>query len=225
MATGDSSDILSRVKQIIPYSWFSYVAPIRDAVLGGLSDAAAWCYSWITYATMQTRILSATGPWLDIIANDFLGRNLLRNGADDNTFRATIQATILQERVTRSGMANAIQKLVGVAPVIFEPWSPQDAGAYGNGRFAYGRSGGWGSLQLPGQVFVQISRNALSPSGIPNAVGYGGYGGGYYGGSTSYGSAELAASSVAQIGVTDDLIYQVINQTKPSGVICWTQIN
>ena len=40
MATGDSADLLARVKAVIPRRWFSYVAPVRDAIIGGLSDGA-----------------------------------------------------------------------------------------------------------------------------------------------------------------------------------------
>jgi len=74
MATGDSNDILTRVKMLIPFRWFSWVAPIRDAILGGLSDSMAWCYSWIVYAKQQSRIATSTGPFLDLISYDFLGR-------------------------------------------------------------------------------------------------------------------------------------------------------
>jgi hypothetical protein len=218
MATGDSNDILSRLKAVIPYRWFAYVAPIRDAVLGGLSDLAAWCYSWIVYATTQSRIATSTGPFLDLIAFDFLGRYLVRGGLSDNPFRARIMATILQERVTRAGMINALTLLTGQAPIIFEPWNTGDAGGYGCPNVAYGAAGGWGSMNLPGQAFVTVTRT--SGSGVPNVGGYGSNLGGY-----GIGATEYVGPSNEQIGITDDDIYATIITTKPTGVICWTKIN
>jgi hypothetical protein len=116
MSTGDSNDILTRVKMLIPFRWFAWVAPLRDAVLGGLSDSTAWCYSWIVYARQQSRIATSTGPFLDLISYDFLARHLPRGQMNDATYRVRIMATILQERVTRAGMIWAINGFVGTAP-------------------------------------------------------------------------------------------------------------
>lgn len=153
---GSSDNIVSRVKRLIPNRWFQYVAPYRDAVLGGLADSSAWLYGFIGYAKAQTRLSTAYGIWLDIFAFDFLGRTLIRSGANDATFRAIIRATILQERVTRAGMIDAVTKLVGAPPQMFEPWNPRDTGAYSSPRVSVpdlivnvtGTSGGSGSGQI-----------------------------------------------------------------------------
>jgi hypothetical protein len=116
MTTGSSSDIVSRVKGLIPNKWFKWTAPYRDAILGGIADLASWSYGLIGYARAQTRIGTAYGIWLDIISLDFLGRTLLRGKIQDPTYRALIKATILQERVTRAGMIAAITNLCGVQP-------------------------------------------------------------------------------------------------------------
>jgi hypothetical protein len=216
---GKSEDILARVKRLIPGRWFAWVAPIRDALLGGLADQAARCYSLITYARQQSRLATATGPWLDVLCFDFLRRELLRGARDDDTFRTIIQATILQERVTRAGMVNAVTALTGVTPWIFEPWNPMDAGGYGVGGAGYGVAGGWGSLQLPAQVFMSISRSGAGAAGVPNVGGYGTTQGGY-----GFGALEYAGTYTQQVGVTDDDIYQMIERTKPTGTIVWTQI-
>lgn len=249
MALGDSNDILNKVKRTIPPRWFAWVAPLRDAVLGGLSDEAAWCYSLIKYAASQARISTSNGPFLDLIAYDFLGRHLSRNGSTDHNFVAKIKATILQERVTRAGMISAITQLTGKAPTIFEPWNTFDTGAYSGasgitsnstntlnilsmmmgmggvggtinlcGRLAYGKAGGWGSMALPNQVFIKVTRTA--GSGIPNVAGYGSPLGGY-----GKGAIEYAGPSVEQSGTTDQDIYDVINATRPTGTKAWTQIN
>jgi hypothetical protein len=224
MATGDTLDILARVKRLIPGRWFAWVAPLRDGVLGGLSDCAANLYSFIIYARKQTRLATATGIWLDILCYDFLRRHLLRGGTTDDVFRKVIQATILQERVTRKGMISALTTLLGIPPFIFEPWNTNDAGGYGSPNFAYGLAGGWGSIQLPGQVFIRMSRAGLAATGVPGVAGYfrgqGSIGIGGYG----QGSIEYVSSTTAQVGVTDADIYQTIANAKPSGVTCWTQI-
>jgi hypothetical protein len=109
--TGTTGDIQRRVKFLIPKRWFSFVAPIRDAIIGGLSDCTANLFSFIGYAKLQTRLATATGPWLDVFCYDYLRRFLLRKGAIDDVFRKIIRATILQERVTRAGMTSAVSQL------------------------------------------------------------------------------------------------------------------
>lgn len=211
MATGDSNDIVRRLKGVIPFYWFAYVAPIRDAILGGIADGAAWCYSLITYATTQSRIATSTGPFLDLIAYDFLGRELLRGSSSDVAFRALIQAMILQERVTRAGMSQVITKLTGNTPLIIEPWNTGDVGAWGKMAWGQGR---WGNMNLPGVVFMQVKRGA--PSGVPGVAGWGtpraAWGGGYF---------AMIGPQVPLSGVTDDDIYRAINLTKPNGVSVW----
>ena len=224
MATGDSADILGRVRKLLPSRWFAWTAPYRDAIIGGVSDLASWCYNWITYARSQSRLATANGPFLDIYSYDFLGRAILRNGATDTVFRAQIQATILKERVTRHGMFQAVKTLTGNDPWIFEPWNPGDCGAYSNqangiayGQFGYGVGrGGYGNMAMPGQVLMQVVRGA--PSGVPEATGYGGYAGGY-----GQGAIEYVGSYTRQIGVTDQQIENLITYTKPSGVTVWMQ--
>jgi hypothetical protein len=220
MATGDSNDVLMRVKRLLPRGWFAWTAPLRDAVIGGLSDGASVGYSWITFAQSQARIATASGIFLDIIAFDFLGRNLLRNGSSDSVFRSIIVATILKERVTRLGMINALTALTGSAPKIFEPWNTFDAGAYGVAAsgIGYGVGGGWGSMILPGQVFIQ-SNPGLAPL-TPNIGGYGNYPGGYGTGSDEYITTSQEAGTVE-----DAVIFNMITTTKPTGVIAWTAIS
>ena len=150
MAVGDSNDLLARVKRELPSHWFNQAAPIRDAILGGLSDLGAWLYSFLYYAYAQMRLATASGPWLDLFANDFLGLYLTRRGASDAAFRATIKATILQERVTRAGMSSMLKTLTGSPPIIFEPWNTGDTGGWDMGLIAWAGAaassapaGGW----------------------------------------------------------------------------------
>ncbi|WP_439398737.1 hypothetical protein ACRQ5Q_15220 [Bradyrhizobium sp. PMVTL-01] len=220
---GSAANVLDRVKALLPPRWFSWVAPNRDAIIGGLSDLASWSYALIGYARAQTRLATAYGVWLDILCFDFLGGVLTRSGLQDDNFRGVIRATILQERVTRAGMVGAITRITGVAPGVFEPWNTGDTGGYGNqasgviagGQVGYGVGRGcYGSMNLPAQTFMTVYRNA--PSGIPNVDGYSGVIGGYGAGSIEY----VGSTSQLQ-GITDNLIYQIVNITKPTGSIVW----
>lgn len=221
---GSSADILFRVKGLIPKGWFSWTAPYRDAVMGGLSDSASWCYGLISYARSQLRLATAYGIWLDIVAMDFLGTFLPRKGYQDDAYRVILKATILQERVTRQGMINAITALTGITPNVFEPWNTYDTGAYsppaGTGGTLYGSMGygvgrgGYGNMALKSQVFIQVHR--IYPAGIPNVAGYGISIGGY-----GVGSLEYTGVNLTQIGVTNQMILDLINKTKPVGCRVW----
>lgn len=227
MTTGTALDILQRVKRLIPNRWFSYVAPYRDAIMGGLSDLASWSYNLVLYARAQTRIATAYGIWLDVISYDYLGRFLVRNGMQDDVFRATIRATILQERVTRAGMINALTVLTGKVPWIFEPWNTFDTGAYSGprntgspqyGSMGYGvGQGGYGNMGLPAQTFLNVQRSL--PSGVPRVGGYSNPISGY-----GLGSVEYVGPNIALVGITDDVINKLISMTKPTGSTCWVQI-
>jgi hypothetical protein len=226
MTTGSPDDLVARVKQEIPKGWFKWVAPYRDAIIGGLSDNASWCYGFIGYARSQTRLATAYGIWLDILSYDFLGRFFVRNKAADDTFRALIRATILQERVTRAGMINAVKALTGNTSWIFEPWNTFDTGAYSGaggassptpkyGQMGYGvGQGGYGSMVLPGQVFMKVARSAAS--GVPGVGGYGSNIDGY-----GVGAIEYVGPSSELSGITDDMIYRMINMTKATGTTMW----
>src|SRR6266704_1439039 len=222
MTTGSSLDIVSRVKQLIPTGWFRFAAPYRDAIIGGVSAAAAFCYTLITYARAQTRLATAYGIWLDILAYDFLGRFLTRNGAQDDAFRRIIRATILQERVTRAGMINAVTALTTNTPKIFEPWNTFDTGAYTGlpGTPLYGTmgynvgQGGYGNMILNDQAFMIVARG--SGSGVPLVDAYGGNVGAY-----GAGAIEYVGLKSELWGITDAMIYQLISMTKPTGTTVW----
>lgn len=225
---GSSANILDRVRKVLPKGWFQWAAPYRDAIIGGLSDSAAWNYGLITYARAQTRLATAYGVWLDIFAYDFLGRTLTRNGAPDNSFRAMIDATILQERVTRAGMIAAVTTLTGNAPWVFEPWNTYDTGAYSGirsrggkqyGSMGYGVGrGGYGNMKLTAQTFMKVTQKP--GAGIPGVGGYGSSIAGY-----GRGAMEYAGPNVEQSGVTDAMIMRLITLTKPTGTTVWVAID
>jgi hypothetical protein len=215
MATGDSNDMLSRLKSLIPGGWFADVAPIRDAVLGGISDSLAWIYGFILYAKLQTRLATATAPFLDIASLDFFGNALpRRNGESDAAFSGRIRNEIMRERQTRSAIVTAVTNLTGRAPIIIEPANPSDTATYGNGSY-YGQSGLYGSLLLRNQVFI-IAFRPLG-AGIANVRGYAS---GFYGTPLS----RYVDLSEIKGPVLDGDIYAVIARTVAAGVTAWVEI-
>jgi hypothetical protein len=219
MATGDKSDILQRLKAVLP-KWFSDSTPILDAVLSGWASSWAFLYSLYQYARLQTRIRTATDGWLDMIAADFFGVSILRKAhQSDASFRATIIANMFRERATRNAIVRVLTDLTGRAPKIIEPQRPADTGIYGGPLIGYGVAGAYGSRLLPAQLFVIAYRPA--GSGIPNIAGYGISTGGY----SQPSQAEYASLSMILDTVTDADIYAAIDSVKAAGTAIWTRIS
>jgi hypothetical protein len=132
MSTGDTADIFSRLKRLLPVGWFGDTNPILDAALWGCATAQAWAYTLYLYAKDQTRIKTATDGWLDLISLDFFGNALMRyaNQSDPN-FRNRILINLFRERTTRPAMEKILFDLTGRAPIIIEPGRPADVGSYG----------------------------------------------------------------------------------------------
>ncbi|HEX7854428.1 MAG TPA: hypothetical protein VF503_12105 [Sphingobium sp.] len=216
--TGDTEDILTRIKALLP-RWFGDDSAILDALLYGPAMVLAFLYSLYAYAKLQTRILTATDGWLDMIAADFFGDALLRKpGQSDASYRARILANLLRERATRQAIINVLTELTGRAPVVIEATRPTDTGAYGVGYAGYGVAGAYGSLQLPYQAFVTAFRP--TNTGVQNVAGYGSGPGGYQQG----GQLEYASLDMIEGNITDADIYAAIDAVAPVGTIIWTRI-
>lgn len=216
--TGDQGDILARLKALLPNGWFRDQTPVLDAVLAGIAAALAQLYGLIAYARRQTRVLTATDGFLDVISLDFFGGTLPRKTLEsDAAFRRRILAQLLLEKGTRQGMIKALILLTGRTPLIFEPGRPQDAGTYSSGKAAYNTAGAYGSVELPYQIFITAYRPTAQVTS--NRRGYNNANAAYNEKSTFYTSlAELAAS------VTDQDIYDMIAAVKPEGTVAWVRI-
>jgi len=221
MSVGDQQDIYHRLRGYLP-RWFGDEAqsPILNALLQGLAYSGAYIYSLYAYAKLQTRILSATDGWLDMIAADFFGASLQRSAnQSDASFRSRIRLNLFRERATRNGMVKALQDLTGRTPKIIEPTRPADTGAYGGPTIGYGVAGAYGSLLMPYQCFVIAYRPA--GTGIPNVAGYGISTGGY----AQPSQADYASMSSIQGAVTDADIYAAIEATRPVATTVWVNIS
>lgn len=154
---GDQSDIFSRLKALIPKSWFRGESPNFDATLQGPAWALSTNYAQITYAALQTRIKTATDGFLDIISLDFFGNDLPRlTNETDGAFRARILGNLFLKGPSRVDMAAVLTLITGRAPTIFEPSNTTDSGGWDGGLY-WDIEGGWGD-PLPCQSFVTAYR-------------------------------------------------------------------
>jgi hypothetical protein len=214
----DAGSFLDRFYSLLPYRWWGENAPVRDAVIGGLSDSLEWAYDFYVYAKAQTRISTATEFNLDIIAWDFLGGRLLRRTSQsDDSFRAAVIKEIFRPRATRAAMKQALFDLTGQEPLIFEPANPNDTGCY-NINMAWSVHGRYGSLEHPYECWIDIQRPL--GQGIPGVEGYGGIGGGW-------GLMRSEWTSLAMLSgpVTDREIYNTVEAIRAAGTVCWCRIS
>lgn len=219
---GDRSDVIRRLRAVLPAGWFSDTAPVLDALLGGLAAASVQLFQFIEVSRLQQRLLTASGTWLDRWASDFLGQSLVRRrDEDDSLFRSRVRLEILRHRGTRSAVKSLLVDVTGRTPIIFEPRRPADTGSYG-GRadssstgLAYGICGGWGSLSLPYQMFVTAYR---SPGATGLAVG--GWGtGGYNDGFCTYGDLRIIRGATS-----DEEIHRAVASVLPVTATAWLRI-
>ena len=201
MATGDQNDILARLQKLSPLGWFiEGLADIRDALLAGLAIGIAYIYTALEYVRLQTRISTATGGWLDMIAGDFLGDTLPRaTNQSDASYRARVLAVIFRERCTRGALSQVLQQLTGRTPWIFEAARPADTSGYGL-ACGYGVAG----------------VASVAPYGVPGGPIGGGYG---------VGSLEYASMDQVRGQVRDSDIYAAINSVRPVGYTVWARIS
>jgi hypothetical protein len=231
VATGDTTDILCRLKAVLPLGWFPPPAaagepsttPVLDGVLSGCAAAWAFCYSLLAYVRLQTRIATATDVWLDAIAVDYFGGALSRfPNETDAAFSPRIRANLLPIRATRAGVIDAVIGLLGVPPAVFEPADTGDTGAYGDGTrtwrgMAWNTAGGWGSMALPFQAFLTVT---VPPAGgIAYADGWGGYSGGYGVGAIEWIGADMIVGQIPPAA-----IFQTIANAAPAGSIMWVRL-
>jgi hypothetical protein len=209
---GDPPDMAARMQAVLPARWFGDAAPLLRAVLAGLGTCWSIMYGLLQTVRAQARIATASGGFLDMISADFFGTALPRRNAEaDTLFRVRIDQELLRPRATRAALALALTELTGNPPVIFEPARTSDTGGYSLGGVGYGVAGGWGSLQLPYQVFVTAFRPA--GGGIALLAGYG------TGGIAGYGDLSMVTTVVS-----DADIQQAVTQILPAASIAWMNI-
>lgn len=217
--TGDTQDMLARIKSVLPARWFGDTTPILDAVLTGLAAAWSRLYTLLANVKTETRIATASGIFLDIASTDYFGSSLPRRaGEADAAFSARIRANLVLPRATRAGLSYTLENLTGRTPVIFEPLNATDTGGYNSNSLGYGTAGGYGTKNLPFQFFVTAYRPNATP--VSNAGGYGTGPGGYNTAPMFY--ADTAQTTGA---IEDADIYAAAAAVLPVATIAWTKIS
>jgi hypothetical protein len=207
---GSVTDMLSRLKAVLPSRWFPDETPILDGLLTGLAGAAATLYGMLAYVRQQTRVATLTDSFIDLAATDYCGNRLVRRvGESDAVFRARLQRELLRSRATRGAMAAAVGDLTGRQAAIFEPARAADTGGWGV-ALGYGAGGGWGSNVLPFQFFVSAYRPFAAGAAAWTA------------GSNVPGAPLAEAAALVQGTVRDAEIYAAIAAAAPCATIAWT---
>jgi hypothetical protein len=218
MAIGDVTDQRRRLSALLP-PWFGDAHPVVDALLSGFATAQAFVYDLILFAKAQTRVRTATGGWLDMIATDFFGVGTQRQaGQSDASYRALILTNLFRERATRAAVVRVLTDLTGRTPTVFEPARVQDAGAYDTNTVGYDAAGAYGDMNLPFQAFVDAG---LPPgSGIPDVSGYDVSAGGY----DQPSELEYASLDMVQDGVGVADVLRAVDGVRPVATIVWVRV-
>lgn len=211
----------ARLRAVLPQGWFADDAPILSSVLDGFASVWAWLFTLLTFVQQQTRIATASGGWLDLIARDYGGAGWAREiGETDTAFRARIAHNLQRVRGTRSALTANVTALTGRPPAIFEPANPLDTGGFSTFTLGWNSLGGWGSLSLPYQCFTIAYRP--QGGGIANVGGWGSVTavfalGGWNTDALAWGDTSLISGSV-----TDAQILAAIADSMPAATIAWT---
>jgi hypothetical protein len=207
------ADMARRLRLVLPRGWFGDTTPVLDAALSGIGAAMAGVYALIQAVILQSRLVTATGVFIDSFAADFFGSGLLRwTGEADAAYRQRVGDELLRPRATRAAVTLALTQMTGRAPAIFEPARAEDTGGYTVGGVGYGVAGGWGNLQLPYQFFLTVFRP--QEAGIAFLAGYG------TGGVPVYGSLAMETDAP-----TDSALVAAVPPLLPAATIAWCRLS
>jgi hypothetical protein len=210
---GDSQDMLQRLQQGLPIGWFGDNATNVQAIQSGTAWAHANIYSQITYTALQTRIKTATAPFLDIISVDFFGAGVLPRlpNETDGSFRARILGNLFVKGPCRADMNNVLTLVTGRAPTIFEPSNTKDSGGLDSLFYWDSGLGQWGD-PLPFQSFVTAYRPANDTIDLGEWD------------ARIFLDAYGAWSEGTPISMTDAAIIAAVESTKALGTVVWLRI-
>ena len=203
--------MLSRLRALMPKSWFPVNAPNLSASMQGPAWALSTVYANIAYAALQTRIKTATDGWLDIISGDFFGTALPRLANEtDGAFQSRILSNLFVRGPTRASMSAVLTLITGREPAIFEPSNTTDSGGWDSSLY-WDISGGLGD-PLPYQSFV----TAYRPVG--GSIDLGEWDARMYWDIAGY------LSDAQLTSVTDGSIIAAVESTRPLGTLVWMRI-
>lgn len=215
------TNMAARLYDLIP-PWFPdpVNSPVLIGMLTGLGYGLAYIQSLYSYAVSQTRIKTAFGPWLDLIAWDFFGGRFTRHNAElDVPFQSRILSELLRPRDTAAAIARALQDVTSYSARVMEPNYPHTAGAWG--RFYWGidnttTPGRFFGSNITDQFFVETPLPALffGPNPMPSW------------GHSFYWNIPPASAWFdppgSKFGI--QVVYDTINATRVAGTTAWVKI-
>jgi hypothetical protein len=220
---GDKNNFIERLKQVLPTNWYGEIPETKEgknndvlvSLLSGFATLDSFIYSIMEYVKEQMRIQTATDDNLDLIACDYFGDFLIRfPGTNDTDFRRQILATLLEEMATREGMRKAIFNLTGYYPIIWEPFNPDDTGAYNVPNWGYNTGGGYGGhIPYNFWITVYVDGSVMDSYGSLNTETWG-YNGIELGDNGAYGNPSLLSTTL-----TYEQVLAVINRVKVGGTV------
>jgi hypothetical protein len=213
MATGDVPDLVYRLRTLLP-PWFPNQgqAPVLDAILTGIATLLSTSYGFIQYARAQSRISTASGGWLDLIAWDFFGSRFQRRPTEtDLSFQPRLKKELIRPRLTRPAIISMVRDLTGFTPSLIEPFNGQDLGGFDLGNLALDAAGGMGATNHNNQIWVTAFRPITY--GLQIAAGFDAGPGGF-----DTGLLELLDPQVLPSVVADAEITARIQQTVAQGI-------
>lgn len=219
---GTQPDFVHRLKAALPVGWFAGLTPTLDALLNGLGASWSSIYAGLSFVTLQQRIATATGVWLDAACADYLVAFARRTNEPDAIFSLRVRSEILRPRNTRAAIIRVLRDLTGNTAGVFRPSNASDTGGWNTGALGYNAAGAYGSYSLPFQSFVTIQRGNAHPLNVIQgpASGFGSSYGGWGRGALAYGDA----SKVTFGAVTDADLYAAVSSVTPDGHINWVKI-
>lgn len=237
--TGDVSDLQARLRSVLPTWWPNIgVSPVFDGILIGIATIFSAVYGLIQVAGLQTRIRSATGGFIDLIAWDFFGGRFTRiTGETDAAFDARVIEELVRPRVTRSAIQAAVAELTGNPVRIIEASNLTDVGFYkvrGSGPApvsywnvdAPGAPLRWSPRGLANQFFIECTLPLTASFGGNPMPAWGQYTlnwmkRGTAGALATGSSLILRTDTIGQRG--SDVVYALINAMRAAGVIAWVK--
>jgi hypothetical protein len=211
MATGDPLDCTARLMSFLPVGWFPPGNLTRIyAQAYGAGQAYSTIWGQQVYVTLQTRVATCTGAFVDLASYDFFGPNLPRIiGESDLQFSTRIREEVLRDRNTRNAIDSAVFDLTGVHPTIVEPWRPFDTKCF-DADFYWDSAGCW-SQSGTFMVFITMP----SPQGSTSPV-IGGWNTpiGYFDAGLFYWMGE----PIQGLGVTIAEILGALNRVRTAGI-------
>lgn len=214
-------NIYNRLLNNLP-PWFGSNHKNLDVQLQGMIVVASYLYSFVEYAANQTRLQTATGENVDLFAKDYFGNYIKRKANEtDESFKSRISSLLLQPRVTRDAIQNALYLLTGYYPKMFEPWNIYDCFCLNVPQYGALNVSIMGNSDLAYQGFIDVYVDSATSLG-----GYGGLNSNYFGlNSVGLGALNFLANESLITGqISDQDIYDTINLSKLFGTVIWVNI-